>query len=185
MHSEAWSWVTNPRFPSFCLIFIHSKSPNRVLEAYGADTESAVSLTDRESITAFPKAEYLFRVGVLQDWIFCYEDRKLLGVTRGVQEALSRESKTIRLFKGGDGMRTVERMENCRRIEYFEPDRPSDVRGEGPFVLSELVREELSAAHPNAMGMSVVGSVLTKQFGLKLDWKTLEGPLITASLREG
>ncbi|MER8002088.1 DUF6461 domain-containing protein [Streptomyces sp. NPDC095613] len=184
MSSDAWNWVTNSQFPSFSLVFARSKSPESMLEAYGADVEAATRMTRKESISAFPKrkVESLFRVGILGDWAFCYEDRQLLGLTNSVRECLSQGCETIGLHKGADGTRVFERMENSRSVEMFEPDRPSEVRGDGPFILSDLVREKLTHTGPERRGISALLLVLTEHFGLELDWETLEGPLLTAPL---
>ncbi|MFH8485278.1 DUF6461 domain-containing protein [Streptomyces longisporoflavus] len=185
MSSDAWNWVAEPRYASFCLVFARTKTADNVLEVYGADPEAAVHMTLKESLAAFPyqDVEVLLRVGHLGDWTFCYEDRRLLGNTGEVRTALSWGCETISLHKGGDGTKYFERMEDCRRLELFEPRRPSDVRGEGPFVFSALVHDKLSAAGPNTLGMSALTMVLTERLGLELDRATLDGPLLTAPLR--
>ncbi|MFI1415888.1 DUF6461 domain-containing protein [Streptomyces sp. NPDC020707] len=184
--SDVWHWVNDPQFPSFNLVFARSKSTESVLGAYGADVKSAAVMTHRESLAQFPRreVEVLLRIGTFGDWTFCYEDRKLLGITKDVRISLSRESETIGLFKGGDGMRSFERMQDCRRIELFEPHRPSEVHGEGPFVFADLVSGKLSGAGPDTLGMSALTLVLAERLGLILDRDVLEGPLLTAPLGE-
>jgi hypothetical protein len=186
MSSNAWQWVTDARFPSFCLVFARAKSVESVLRAYGADAQSAVNMSLRESIAAFPKREtaVLLRVGTLGEWTFCYEDRELLGITKGVRHMLSRGSETIGLYKGGDGTRSFEHMENCRSLELFEPSHPSEAYGEGPFIFADLVRDKLSTAGSGTTGLSAITQVLADRIGLQLDRDTLEGPLLTAPHRE-
>ncbi|WP_413755115.1 DUF6461 domain-containing protein [Streptomyces sp. MMBL 11-3] len=185
MPSTAWHWASDQQFPSFCLIFARSKSAESVLEAYGANAQAATELTRKESLSAFPrrKVAALLRVGSLNGWTFCYEDRELFGITGDVRKSMSHGCETLSLYKGGDGTRTFERMKNCRSIEFFEPHRPSEAYGEGPYTISGLVQEKLSAAGPNTLGMSAITLVLAEQFSLELDRDILEGPLLTAPLQ--
>ncbi|MBZ6108021.1 DUF6461 domain-containing protein [Streptomyces olivaceus] len=181
MPSEAWSWAVDSQFPSFCLVFARSKTIESVMAAFGADPGAAASMTRMESLSAFPEVDVdnLLRVGTVDGWVFCYEDRNLLGITGRVRKELSRECETLSIYKGGDGMRTFEHMEGGRTIEFFEPRRHLDVQGEGPYVISDLVRGKLAAASPGMLGMTALGLALTEHFGLQLDRELLEGPLLT------
>ncbi|MFF8036410.1 DUF6461 domain-containing protein [Streptomyces sp. NPDC016626] len=180
MPSTSWNWATQSRFPSFCLLLARPKSREVLLKAYGADPQRAAEMTLAEAhMQALNQGAGTFlRVGTLGDWSFCYENRDLLGITDHVRTAASREGEAIILFKGGDGTNTMERMQNGQRVELFEPHRPADVQGEGPFTLSALVNDQL-AADPGILGMSAATQVLTEHYGVEISRESLEGILLT------
>ncbi|MHC3475615.1 DUF6461 domain-containing protein [Streptomyces sp. 7R007] len=188
--SSPWEWATDSRCPTFCLTFTRSTTPDAVLGAYGVAPGQATVRTQAESGALLPRGGggTLLRVGALaKDWIYCYENLEPEGLKPTVVARLSQGTETVRVFKGGDGLCTLDHYRDGRRTESVELSTTPVVRGEGPHA--SALRQALDALPAAAsssgsstsvllIGLNIVG----RYVGGVLDAQTLQGPLLTAFL---
>ncbi|MEG8281276.1 DUF6461 domain-containing protein [Streptomyces sp. AHA2] len=183
--SDGWSWVTESRYPSFCLVLARSKTPEELLQDYGVPPQKIggiMRLEEAEEAFPYDKVDHLIRVGGLEGWSFSYEDRIPLGVTKQVREHVSRDTETLEISKGGDGTNFFQRMKNGRRLEAFEPRNPIDASGDGPFLMSEILQERLQHIGGRRV-MTALTNAIFENYGITVDREVLRGPLLTAALR--
>ncbi|MFD5537658.1 hypothetical protein ACFWIJ_07330 [Streptomyces sp. NPDC127079] len=101
---------------------------------------------------------------------------------------LSQGTETVRVFKGGDGLRTLDHYRDGRRTESVELSTTPVVRGEGPHTLASALRQALhaipaTANSGSATSVLLVGlDIVVRHVGGVLDAQTLRGPLLTAFL---
>lgn len=184
--SVGWSWVTESRYPSFCIVLARSKTPEELLQDYGAPPQKIgdmMKLEEAEEAFPYDKVDHLIRVGGLQGWSFAYEDRIPLGMTKEVREHVSRNTETLEILKGGDGTNFFQRMKNGRRLEAFEPRNPIDVSGDGPFLISEILREMFQPDTGGRQAITALTNVIFENYGITVDREVLQGPLLTAAIR--
>ncbi|MFF2732736.1 DUF6461 domain-containing protein [Streptomyces sp. NPDC058008] len=117
------------------------------------------------------KVDHLIRVGGLRGWSFGYEDGISLGMTKEVRESVSRDTETleIEIFKGGDGTNFFRRMKNGRRLEAFEPRNPIDVFGDGPFLISEVMREKFQSDREGRRAIIDLTNAISENYGITVD----------------
>ncbi|MFF2703657.1 DUF6461 domain-containing protein [Streptomyces cyaneofuscatus] len=183
--SDGWSWVTESRYPSFCIVLARSKTPEELLRDYGLPLhkiEGIMKLEEAEESFPYDKVNHLIRVGRVGDWSFSYEDRIPLGMTEGVRERVSRNTETLEISKGGDGTNSFQRMKNSRRLETFEPRNPIDAFGDGPFLMSEILQERFQPDRGGRRAMIDLTTAISENYGITVDRKALKGPLLTAAL---
>ncbi|MER7141143.1 DUF6461 domain-containing protein [[Kitasatospora] papulosa] len=182
---DGWSWVTESRYPSFCIVLAKSKTPNELLQDYGVPPHKIgeiMTLEEAEAAFPYDKVNHLIRVGTVREWSFGYEDRISLGMTEDVRNRVSHTTETLEIFKGGDGTNTFLRMNNGRRLEMFEPRNPADVFGDGPFLVSEILQERFQPGGGGARAMTDLTTTISGHYGITVDRETLKGPLMTAAL---
>ncbi|MFJ4674073.1 DUF6461 domain-containing protein [Kitasatospora purpeofusca] len=177
-----WEWAGSGVAPTFCLNLVRGLSVGDVFAAYGADPERARTLSGLEADTLYPMAQpgALLRAGRLDGWTFCFEDREAEGVEPGVLARLSEHSEVVHLFHAV-GMTVVERLENGRRLESFEPGQVRPPRGTGPHTLHRALDAELR----NQQAPFSTGSALravARHLGSEIHWERLAGPLRTVYL---
>lgn len=184
-----WRWAVDSRCPTFCLTFTRGTTPEAVLRAYGMDPDLAAPRTRAESGGLLPRGGggSLLRVGrVAADCVFCYESLEPEGIKPTVMARLSQDTETVRVFKGADGLRTLEHWRDGRRTESVELSAALTVRGDGPHLFSPALRRTLDE-HPEfadrgpsvlLVGLDTVG----RYVGGVLEQQVLDGPLLTAFL---
>ncbi|MFF3501166.1 DUF6461 domain-containing protein [Streptomyces sp. NPDC003247] len=190
--SNPWEWATDSRYPVFCLTFTRGSTPDAVLGAYGVAPGQAAIRTQAESGALLPRGGggTLLRVGTLaENWVYCYEDLEPEGLKPTVMARLSQGTETVRVFKGADGLRTLDHYRDGRRTESVELSTTPVVRGEGPHTLASALRQALGAIPATASSSGSAPSVLLlgldvagRYVGGVLDAQTLRGPLLTAFL---
>jgi hypothetical protein len=190
--SSPWEWATDSRCPTFCLTFTLRSTTDAVLGAYGVHPGQAAVRTQAESGALLPRGGggTLLRVGALaEDWVYCYENLEPEGLKSTVMARLSEGTETVRVFKGGDGLCTLDHYRDGRRTESVELSTTPVVRGQGPHAFASALRQALDAI-PAATSSSgsptsvlVIGlDVVGRYVGGVLDAQTLQGPLLTAFL---
>lgn len=122
------------------------------------------------------------------DWMFCYESLEPEGIKPSVMARLSQGTgtETVRVFKGADGLRTLEHYRDGRRADSVELSAALTVRGDGPHLFSLALRQRLEE-HPEFAGRGpsvlLVGlDTVGRYVGGVIDQQTLQGPLLTAFL---
>ncbi|MFB7618306.1 DUF6461 domain-containing protein [Kitasatospora sp. NPDC056181] len=180
-----WEWAESNLVPVFCLNLVRGLSVGEVVAAYGADPERMRVLSAAEAGRLYPMAAggALLRVGQLGGWTFCFEDREAEGLKPGVLARLCEHSEVVHLFYAV-GMTVVERLENGRQLECFEPGQHHPPRGSGPHDLYDAVRAGLHNPHESSTtGASL--QALARYAGIEIPGETLTGPLRTAYLPDG
>ncbi|MFE7527288.1 DUF6461 domain-containing protein [Kitasatospora sp. NPDC057542] len=177
-----WEWSESGVLSTFCLNLVRVLSVGEMFAAYGADPERARMLPGAEADALYPMAAggALLRVGQLDGWTFCFEDREAEGLKPGVLARLCEHSEVVHLFHAA-GMTVVERLENGRRLESFEPDRHQPPKGSGPHELHNAVRAELRNPQASSTTVSALKAV-ARYAGTEVRWETLTGPLQTSYL---
>ncbi|MEU0382545.1 MULTISPECIES: DUF6461 domain-containing protein [Streptomyces] len=184
--SDGWSWVTESRYPSFCMVLARSKTPEELLQDYGVPPQKIgdiMKLEEAEEAFPFDQVDHLIRVGGVRGWSFSYEDRIILGGTKGVRERVSRSTETLEIFKGGDGTNFFQRMKNGSRLEAFEPRNPIDVSGDGPFLISETLQKRFQPGGGGRRALTALTDAISENYGITVDREVLKGPLLTVALR--
>nr|WSZ18857.1 DUF6461 domain-containing protein [Streptomyces canus] len=186
-----WQWAVESRCPTFCLTFTRGTTPEAVLRAYRVDPDLAALRTQAESGGLLPRGGggSLLRVGTAAaDWMFCYESLEPEGIKPSVMARLSQGTgtETVRVFKGADGLRTLEHYRDGRRADSVELSAALTVRGDGPHLFSLALRQRLEE-HPEFAGRGpsvlLVGlDTVGRYVGGVIDQQTLQGPLLTAFL---
>ncbi|MCP9213386.1 DUF6461 domain-containing protein [Streptomyces sp. NEAU-Y11] len=185
-HDDAWQWATDPRTPTFCITFTRGATPQDVIAAYGADPTQATVLTPAQAIEAFPAgtAGTVLRVGALGRWSFCYENREPEGFKPAVLHRLSHATETIQVFKGGDGMNGIERLQAGHTTERFEPGMAT-AHGDGPHLLFDQAQRLTAAQPPHTPALHTALRAVGQYIGADLHTATLNGPLLTAFVADG
>ncbi|WP_413815974.1 DUF6461 domain-containing protein [Kitasatospora purpeofusca] len=168
--------------PTFCLNVVRRLTADEVVAAYGAGPGRLRQLSLAEADSRYPMAQggTLLRVGRLGDWTFCFEAREAEGFKPGVLARLSERSAVVSLFYA-DGMTVLERLEEGRLVERFEPGQRSPAQGSGPHTLHEDVRAELrNSTTPSTTEAAL--RVIARHIGAEIPWATLAGPLATVVL---
>ncbi|WP_406096346.1 DUF6461 domain-containing protein [Kitasatospora purpeofusca] len=177
-------WAERGTVPTFCLNVVRGLAADEVVAAYGADPGRLRQLSLAEADSRYPMAKggALLRVGRLGEWTFCFEAREAEGFKPGVLARLSERSEVVSLFYA-DGMTVVERLEEGRLVERFEPGQRSPVQGSEPHTLQEGVRAELrNSTAPSTTEAAL--RVIARHIGAEIPWATLAGPLATVVLGE-
>ncbi|WKX74023.1 hypothetical protein [Streptomyces sp. XD-27] len=121
----------------------------------------------------------MLRVGALGPWSFCCGDRERGGLQAGGPPRFSRDTETVQVFKGGDGVTGIEYLRAGRTMERFEPGMATAAGG-GPHSLFDRA-QWFAAAQPLRTpalrtGLRAVGHYI----GADVDAAGLGDPLLIA-----
>ncbi|WP_420711617.1 DUF6461 domain-containing protein [Streptomyces sp. NRRL F-5193] len=180
-----WEWVTGLRFPIWCVTFTRDLLSSEVMRRYGADPRAAVTLAREEAGELYDLAlagGTVLRAGTLDGWAFAYEDVSHAGAQPGPLGALSRNTETLCLLRGGDGTNRLEywREGGCR--EAFEVGVIGKVP-QGEHNLWDLVQSAGRAVPPRA-GLLTALQAISDYTGVSLSTKTIQGPLLSVYLSD-
>ncbi|MEU3400798.1 DUF6461 domain-containing protein [Streptomyces filamentosus] len=181
-----WEWVTDPRFPIWCVTFSKGLTSGEVMRRYGTDPIAALTLARDEAGGLYDLAltgGTVLRVGTLGGWAFGYEDVGHAGAHPGPLGALSRDTETLCLLRGGgDGTNRLEYWREGERREAFEAGvTGSEPQGERCFW--DLVQSAGRGASAR-VGLLIALQAITDYTGVSLSTNTVQGPLLTAYLSD-
>lgn len=178
---NTWNWLTDYRNTGYCLTFTYKKTLQHALESYGVNERELELLTFQESTS---NRQHHFegstlRLGIIEDWVFCFESHGVLGAIPQVLEKLSSETETISLTLGGDGMNTMEIWVNSSTREHVELTPSLRARGSSHPSLQGAIGEEMGA-NPDQTYMRAALRILARRTGVTLTESIGQGTLLTA-----
>ncbi|WP_370671431.1 MULTISPECIES: DUF6461 domain-containing protein [unclassified Streptomyces] len=165
----------------WCVSFTRGITPHEVLARYGADSRTARLLTRRQAARLSSAEGSVLRTGTLGAWAFCFEEYGVMGAMPGPLSALSQDTESLSILRGGDGMNTFAYWSDGQCVERFEPGAVSP-RPSEPHYWWDLVQEQLDAAGTGHPGLVPVLKAVARQAGAVLDADVLNGPLLTLLL---
>ncbi|MFI5571165.1 DUF6461 domain-containing protein [Streptomyces sp. NPDC051740] len=165
---------------NFCLSLTLHKSPEEVMEIYGADLNSA-RLMHAKDIPDAPPLGTVICAGQLGEWSFCIEFEDFIGSTSKVMRDLSHKTESIILFRTAKALKSFQYVTDGRIVEQFEPGFPSSVHGESSHAFAEQVHV-LTAASTRPIAASL--EVIARYTGHELTTEQLHGPLLTTVIDE-
>ncbi|MFJ8754603.1 DUF6461 domain-containing protein [Streptomyces sp. NPDC102441] len=162
---------------NFCMTLSLGKSPEEVINIYGADAGEARWLTaDAPGAYVTNATTTVLRAGSLGDWTFCLEFEYLLGSNEGIMRELSTNAEAIVIFRTAKALTGFHYVANCELLESFEPGYPPSVSGRSSHEFSSKVHALTSTGlDPVAACLEVV----TGHVGCDLTKETLRGPLLS------
>ncbi|MFD3730220.1 DUF6461 domain-containing protein [Streptomyces sp. NPDC058632] len=171
----------------WCVTITHGISPEEVLARYGADARTARPLT-RQQATRLAGGDLLpegsvLQAGQLGDWSFCFEEYGVMGRMPGPLSALSRDTETFSVLRGGDGMDGFAHWRDGECAERFEPGA-AGTKPRPPPPWWDAVQERLDASGEEYPGLVPVLEATAHHTGAVLDTDTRDGPLLTLRLED-
>ncbi|MEW2121479.1 DUF6461 domain-containing protein [Streptomyces sp. NPDC005474] len=172
--SESWNLGQSGQF---CLTLSAGRSPEEVLEIYGADRSRARWLSSADCFTEFePTAtNTVLRVGTLGDWSFCIEFENPIGFLNAVVRGLSVNSEMITISRTGNSLTIFRYIVNGRLVESFEPGNLSSSWGQSEHEFSREVHERSATANTVMASLHVIA----EHVGHELTTEILHGPLLS------
>ncbi|MEU3037773.1 DUF6461 domain-containing protein [Streptomyces griseoaurantiacus] len=173
-----WTWATDSRYPSFCLVLFRDVAVSDLLEVYGISTGATQLLHLDEVPYAFPldTPGSLVRCGTSGRWSFFFESSGSQGADKRMIERVKTE-EALQIIKGGDGTNAIAHFTHGRQTEHFEPGRPAEVYGDGPHTLSaQLVQ---AASEKGSLWLDECLDIIGTHLGFSIPRHLLDGPLVT------
>lgn len=164
----------------FCLTLSLNKSPEEVMEIYGADASNARLMPAKE----VPRAPLLgtsLRSGRLGEWSFGIEFDNFIGSTYKIMRDLSARTESIVLFRTAKALKSFHYATDGKVVEQFEPGYQPSVRGQSSYQFAKQVHVLTSA---NVDPVSACLRVIARRTGHELTTEKLHGPLLTAIIDE-
>ncbi|MGW0137528.1 DUF6461 domain-containing protein [Streptomyces calvus] len=181
-----WAWAEDPRAVTWCVTITRGITPEEVVARYGADARTAQLLTRQQAARLaggdLPEGSVL-RAGQMGDWSFCFEDYGVMGCMSGPLSALSLDTETFSVLRGGDGMNGFAYWRDGQCAERFEPGA-ADTKPRPPRPWWDAVQERLDASGEEYPGLVPVLEATTRHTRAVLDTDTLDGPLLTLRLED-
>ncbi|MEU4680936.1 DUF6461 domain-containing protein [Micromonospora sp. NPDC023737] len=172
MNVEQWMWAGQERFAGFCLTFIRDREVAAVAAALGASSPTVMTLAEAEQAYPITRPGALLRLGMYDNWVFCFEDRAPIANRGPATMRLSQGTRMLQVTKSGDGMVIVRDVIDGQKVEMFEPN--------GSVYVDGLLRLRIAALLPTYPSIVAALAVVGDEVGADLDRATLEGPLATA-----
>ncbi|WP_369015741.1 DUF6461 domain-containing protein [Streptomyces hintoniae] len=170
---ESWSLS---RSEQFCLTLSAGKTPENILEAYGADASEARHLTYAEFFRAYePTAtSAALRVGSFGSWSFCIEFENCIGFMPGVQRKLSQSTEAFLLSRAGNAYAVVDYTVDGEIVESFEP-------GNGVIRVpsSHDFAGRVERLTESSDGITATLEILAEYTGHHVTTALLDGPLLS------
>ncbi|MET8772047.1 DUF6461 domain-containing protein [Streptomyces sp. NPDC004658] len=181
--SPSWDWMLHGRYEGFCLTFTHGMTPAAVLQRYGADPSGVRSIAFPqvyEILQPGPDTSVL-RVGIFQEWTFCFETLGIQGIMPAVLAALSQGTQTVAVNLGANALHILEHWADGQPRERFEPGQASSLQAADahPFWEAAVRHQDDHQGLPAVLGaLEAVGD----RIGGHLTADLLEGPLLSTVL---
>ncbi|MCX2926113.1 DUF6461 domain-containing protein [Streptomyces sp. NEAU-W12] len=175
--SNPWRWENAEQF---CLSISLDRTPEEIIDIYGADVEKARQLPLNTAPSA-PARGVALRAGSLGRWAFCIEFDNPIGCTERIMRDLSEHTESITLLRTAKALKTFHYAANGKVHEWFEPGYPPSVRGRSRYNFARKVHALTSAG---ADTISACSQVISLHIGQEITTETLEGPLLSAVVAE-
>lgn len=174
------AWITDPGMPLACLTFTRSRTPGQVLTAYGADPRHA-HLADRQealAVSRAPEKGSVLRAAQLADWTLCLEEDNLLGTMPHVLASLSKDTETLCILRGGDGMHRFAHWRNGAPAEAFEPGM-GHTRPPAPHPWWDNIERRAAAGSRQDSTLRYALQAVGDHIGVAVDLRTVTQPMLT------
>lgn len=164
----------------FCLALSLNRSPEEVIEIYGADAGRARWLLAKDTPLA-PHLGSSLRTGELGKWSFCIEFENFIGSEDKIMRDLSAQTESIVIFRTAKALTAFHYAVNGQIVEWFEPGYLSSLRGQSSYEFAHKVHA-LTAANVDPVAACL--QVIAGRIGHELTTEILHGPLLTAVIDE-
>ncbi|MEU2730615.1 DUF6461 domain-containing protein [Streptomyces griseoviridis] len=171
---ESWSLSKSEQF---CLTLSAGKTPENILEAYGADASEARYLTSAEFFRAYePTAtSAALRVGSFgSSWSFCIEFENCIGFMPGVQRKLSQGAESFLLSRAGNAYAVLDYTVDGEIVESFEPGN-----GVTRVPSSHDFAGRVERLSESSDGITATLEILAEYTGHHVTTTLLDGPLLS------
>ncbi|MFH9836046.1 DUF6461 domain-containing protein [Streptomyces sp. NPDC017201] len=164
----------------FCLTLSLNKSPEEVMEIYGADASNARLMPAKE-VPSVPPSGTSLRSGRLGEWSFGIEFDNFIGSTYKIMRDLSERTESIILFRTAKALKSFHYVTNGKVAEQFDPGYLPSIRGKSSYRFAEQVHV-LTATNLDPVAACL--RVIARRTGHELTTEKIHGPLLTAIIDE-
>lgn len=179
-----WAWIDEDYPIAFTLMFVRAVTPERLIEAFGADPAAAELLT--KEATELTLGYPWVRVGRAGEWAFAFDNSSADVYERGrIARELS-AGTDLALLDSGPNMDYFYYFADGTEVTSFEPLLAHDRGGSDPDRFVPQMREaglpvdrSRDRAGPQRSPRIAVLEMVTLALGIRLPREVATGPLLT------